>query len=176
MHSLPFVNYLESRKTYRKSASGINVCSTLLCNFCLASYTRDRSRNTSRSSYNMSIIYDGLLTKIGMCRQIAVKLTNTKFHENPFRGPRDDTCGQADTGKLTDTYVFATFLCERSKKCTSTAALPTHSHENTALFLLWNSTSGSWMSLFTQFNKHMIANILLVLREIPLFKLLFFCT
>jgi hypothetical protein len=77
-------------------------------------------------------------------------------------------------GKLTDTVLrlfFANVL--RNTLCTSTAAFLRNSHENAALFLIRNSTSGSSMSLFTQFNKHMIANILLELREILLFKLLF---
>jgi hypothetical protein len=85
----------------------------------------------------MSIIYVRFtLTKIGMCRQIAVKLTNTKFHDNPFSGPRDDTWGQADTGKLKDTFLrlfFANVL--RNALYTSTAAFLTHSHENAAMFL-----------------------------------------
>jgi hypothetical protein len=34
MRSLPFVTYIESLNTYGKSAPDINVCSTLLYNFC----------------------------------------------------------------------------------------------------------------------------------------------
>jgi hypothetical protein len=40
-----------------------------------------------------------ILTKIGMYRKILVKLSNTKFYENPLIGSRIVTCGHMDSHK-----------------------------------------------------------------------------
>jgi hypothetical protein len=41
--------------------------------------------------------------RVTLCdRQIL--LSNTKFHDNPYSGSRDVTCGQADVEKTADTF------------------------------------------------------------------------
>ena len=37
-----------------------------------------------------------ILTKSGVCRQILVKVTNTKFHKNPSSESCSDECGRTD--------------------------------------------------------------------------------
>jgi hypothetical protein len=49
--------------------------------------------------------YQILLTKIGMCGIILVKLHNVKFRENPFGRSRVATCGQTDTAKLIGAFL-----------------------------------------------------------------------
>jgi hypothetical protein len=35
-------------------------------------------------------------TEPGLFRQVFIKVTNKKFHENPFTGSRADKCGQTE--------------------------------------------------------------------------------
>jgi hypothetical protein len=48
--------------------------------------------NICRSSCTVSYLRT-ILTKIGMCQQIVVKIPNTKFHKNPYGGSGSHTCG-----------------------------------------------------------------------------------
>ena len=41
-------------------------------------------------------IFCSIVTKFGDCRQILVKVTNTKFHKNPSSESRADECGRTD--------------------------------------------------------------------------------
>jgi hypothetical protein len=50
-----------------------------------------------------------MLTEIGMCRQISVKLLNIKFIENPFSGSRITVCGQK-AGQIDMARLIGPFL------------------------------------------------------------------
>ena len=59
---------------------------------------RIEANNTTvlRSLCTALDIFCSILTKSAICRQILVKVTNTKFHKNPSSASRADECGQTD--------------------------------------------------------------------------------
>jgi hypothetical protein len=41
-------------------------------------------------------VFFPILTKLGVSRKIFIKVSNTKFHENPFGGSRPEICRETD--------------------------------------------------------------------------------
>jgi len=63
---------------------------------CKIFRTAFNNKTVLRSVRTAQDIFCSILTKSGVCRQILVKVTNTKFHKNPSSESRADECGRTD--------------------------------------------------------------------------------